>query len=144
MITEFTILEYKGFHLDGKTPYHYWVLKLSDELFFAGYDETEIKTTAKEGFASHIAKEQYALEYIGFIQNFFDENGKVRLENFGMVIPPLVGLSEAAEILGWDKRKISTYIKRNSFPEPLRKLASGPIWTYKQIEDYQKNLQNII
>lgn len=50
---------------------------------------------------------------------------------------PLVGVAEAAEILGWDKRKVSTYITRGSFPEPDQRLASGPIWTRKQIEDYR-------
>lgn len=52
-------------------------------------------------------------------------------------IPPLVGVSEAAEILGWDKRRVSTYINRGVFPEPIQRLASGPIWTKKQIEDYR-------
>lgn len=49
----------------------------------------------------------------------------------------LSGVSEAAQILGWDKRKISTYIQRGKFPEPLQRLASGPLWTRKQIEDYK-------
>lgn len=52
-------------------------------------------------------------------------------------IPQLVGLAEAAGILDWDKRKLATYISRGSFPEPIQRLASGPIWTAKQIEDYR-------
>ncbi|MEK4427607.1 hypothetical protein [Solibacillus sp. FSL K6-1523] len=143
MITEYTILEFKGLQLSG-TPYHYWVLKLSDNLFYAGYNENEIETATTVGWARSIAKEEYALEYIGFLQNFFDINGKRRLENVGMTIPPLVGLAEAADILGWDKRKVSTYIKRGSFPNPLKKLASGPIWTYKQIDDYKMEITKII
>lgn len=51
-------------------------------------------------------------------------------------IPPLVGLKEAADMLGWDKRKLSTYRKRGVFPEPIQTLYSGPIWTKKQVEDY--------
>ena len=54
-------------------------------------------------------------------------------------IPPLAGVAEAAEILGWDKRRVSTYISRGSFPEPLQRLASGPVWTYKQIEEYKES-----
>ena len=46
---------------------------------------------------------------------------------------PLVGLSEAAQMLGWDKRKLSTYIKRGKFIEPIQRLASGPVWTKGQI-----------
>ncbi|MEB8637783.1 hypothetical protein P4H32_29310 [Bacillus cereus] len=52
-------------------------------------------------------------------------------------IPKLVGVNEAAEILGWKKQKIVTYISRGVFPEPIQRLASGPIWTKKQIEDYR-------
>lgn len=58
---------------------------------------------------------------------------------------PLAGLAEAAEILDWDKRKVGTYMKRaeekgwpeGAFPKPMQRLASGPIWTYKQIEQYR-------
>ena len=35
------------------------------------------------------------------------------------VIPSVVGVAEAAEIMGWDKRRVVTYIDRGSFPEPL-------------------------
>ncbi|GAB7057361.1 hypothetical protein JCM16163A_41100 [Paenibacillus sp. YK5] len=52
-------------------------------------------------------------------------------------IPKLAGVNEAAEILGWKKQKIVTYISRGVFPEPIQRLASGPIWTKKQIEDYR-------
>lgn len=60
-------------------------------------------------------------------------------------VPPLAGLAEAAEILNWDKKKVGTYLKRarergwpaGSFPEPTQRLASGPIWTVTQIEEYR-------
>jgi SAM-dependent methyltransferase len=42
--------------------------------------------------------------------------------------PRLVGVAEAATILGWDKRRVATYIQRGSFPEPLASLASGRVW----------------
>jgi len=64
--------------------------------------------------------------------------------NIGKLIPPLVGLAEVAEILGWDRRKVATYIKRGNLPEPIQRLRSGPIWTRKQIEEYQRRLQNRI
>jgi len=51
----------------------------------------------------------------------------------------IVGYAEAADILGWDKRKIGTYLQRGVFPEPIQRLASGPIWTRRQIEDYKKS-----
>lgn len=52
-------------------------------------------------------------------------------------IPELVGVSECCVILGWKKQQVYEYRKRGVFPEPLQILASGPIWTRKQIEDYR-------
>jgi len=61
---------------------------------------------------------------------------------------PLAGVHEASEILGWDKRKISTYLKRSEekgfpfgmFPEPVQRLAGGPVWESKKIESYRDQL----
>jgi hypothetical protein len=44
------------------------------------------------------------------------------------VIPHLVGVAEAAEILGWDKRRVATYVQRGSFPQPVESLAGGRVW----------------
>ena len=52
------------------------------------------------------------------------------------VIPQVVGVAEAAEILGWDKRRVVTYIDRGSFPEPITALASGRIWLREDVETY--------
>lgn len=49
----------------------------------------------------------------------------------------LVGYAEAAEMLGWDKRRVGTYLQRGAFPKPIQRLSSGPIWTRKQIEDFR-------
>lgn len=52
------------------------------------------------------------------------------------VIPQIVGVAEAAEIMGWDKRRVVTYLDRSQFPEPLTSLASGRIWLREDIEAY--------
>lgn len=52
------------------------------------------------------------------------------------VVPQVVGVAEAAEIMGWDKRRVITYIDRGSFPEPLTALASGRIWLREDIERF--------
>jgi hypothetical protein len=54
------------------------------------------------------------------------------------VIPHLVGVAEAAEILGWDKRRVATYIQRGSFPEPVESLAGGRVWTVDDINDFAR------
>ena len=55
------------------------------------------------------------------------------------VVPAVAGVAEAAEIMGWDKRRVITYIDRGSFPEPIAALASGRIWLREDIEDYAEH-----
>src|SRR2546423_8408860 len=55
------------------------------------------------------------------------------------VVPELVGVAEAAAILGWDKRRVFTYISRGSFPEPVAMLASGRVWRRDDIEGYARS-----
>ena len=52
------------------------------------------------------------------------------------VVPSVVGVAEAAEIMGWDKRRVVTYIDRGSFPEPLTALASGRIWLREDVQAF--------
>ena len=52
------------------------------------------------------------------------------------VVPQIAGVAEAAEIMGWDKRRVVTYLDRGQFPEPLTSLASGRIWLREDIERY--------
>jgi hypothetical protein len=54
------------------------------------------------------------------------------------VVPAVVGVAEAAEIMGWDKRRVITYIDRGSFPEPITSLASGRIWLREDVEEYAR------
>ena len=54
------------------------------------------------------------------------------------VTPALAGVAEAAEIMGWDKRRVITYINRNAFPEPFASLASGRVWRREDVEAFAK------
>jgi len=54
------------------------------------------------------------------------------------VVPSLAGVAECAEIMGWDKRRVITYLNRGSFPEPLTALASGRIWRREEVEAYAR------
>jgi len=83
-----------------------------------------------------------ALKIIGFEEEkFVKEQGfdDIDYNDFKLVYSSstLVGLSEAAETLGWSKQQVSVYLQRGKFPDPLQRLASGPIWTLQQIEDYR-------
>ncbi|QUW68508.1 hypothetical protein KFQ04_28905 (plasmid) [Pseudomonas synxantha] len=58
---------------------------------------------------------------------------------------PLVGLKEFAEILGWDKARLSAKFSRQRdgkkvrplLPNPIQILASTPVWTLKQAKKYK-------
>ncbi|MEO8424562.1 MAG: hypothetical protein ABI595_11730 [Actinomycetota bacterium] len=52
------------------------------------------------------------------------------------LVPRIVGVAEAAEIMDWDKRRVVTYIDRAQFPEPLTSLASGRIWLREDVEAF--------
>jgi len=52
------------------------------------------------------------------------------------VVPRLVGIAEAAQIMGWDKRRVVTYIDRGHFPEPISWLAGGRVWLREDVESY--------
>lgn len=50
----------------------------------------------------------------------------------------LVGVAEAAEILGWDKRRVSVYHARGLLPTPLAVLRAGPVWRREDIEAFAR------
>jgi hypothetical protein len=52
------------------------------------------------------------------------------------VVPVLAGVAEAAQVMGWDKRRVITYIDRGRFPEPVQALASGRIWLRSDVEAF--------
>jgi hypothetical protein len=51
-------------------------------------------------------------------------------------VPLVAGVAEAAEVMGWDKRRVITYIDRGSFPQPIQSLASGRVWLRSDIESF--------
>ncbi|HYZ12080.1 MAG TPA: hypothetical protein VFA08_00525 [Actinomycetota bacterium] len=53
--------------------------------------------------------------------------------------PELVGVSEAAAILGWDRRRVVTYVDRGAFPAPLASLASGRVWRRDDVESFARD-----
>jgi hypothetical protein len=54
------------------------------------------------------------------------------------ILPALAGVSEAAAILGWDRRRVITYVDRGAFPEPLARLASGRVWRRDDVEAFAR------
>ena len=60
-----------------------------------------------------------------------------------MINIDLVGITEAAAMLGWPTTKLQTYRQRSKpgraggFPKPVAELAAGPVWLKSQIEEYK-------
>jgi hypothetical protein len=46
----------------------------------------------------------------------------------------VVGLAEIAELLDVSKDSVLNYTKRADFPEPLARLAAGPVWERRKVE----------
>ncbi len=57
-------------------------------------------------------------------------------------LPWLLGVAEAAKLLGWDKRRVITYIRRNSFPEPLQSLAGGRVWALDDVRTFRDHFRS--
>jgi hypothetical protein len=57
---------------------------------------------------------------------------------FVEVLPKLVGVAEAAGLMGWDKRRVATYVKRGTFPEPLAELAGGRVWAREDVVAFRE------
>lgn len=51
--------------------------------------------------------------------------------------PSVVGVTEVADILGWDRRKVGVYAHRGRLPTPIANLVSGRIWLRADIEAYK-------
>jgi hypothetical protein len=47
----------------------------------------------------------------------------------------LGGVAEVAAWLGWDRRRVATYLHRGKLPRPLTVLACGSIWSRRQFVD---------
>jgi hypothetical protein len=56
-------------------------------------------------------------------------------------IPAVVGVAEAAAILGWDKRRVATYVARGSFPAPLATLAGGRVWALDDVRSFAEEMR---
>jgi predicted DNA-binding transcriptional regulator AlpA len=46
----------------------------------------------------------------------------------------LVGFAEVVALLGVAERTAARYVQRSDFPEPLARLAAGPVWRRSDVE----------
>jgi hypothetical protein len=52
--------------------------------------------------------------------------------------PALVGVSEAARMLGVSKQRLAQIAGRPEFPDPMVTLASGPVWLTSGIRGFER------
>ena len=63
-------------------------------------------------------------------------------------LPKFLGIQEVAEVLGWHKAKVSTYLTRDKesgftkglIPQPVTYVGNRPLWTEEQIKKFKKTL----
>lgn len=68
-------------------------------------------------------------------------------------VPPLVGMAEAADILGFSKSNFNQHRKRydrpgedgsdSAFPQPVQVLRCGPIWRAADMEKWAKTFNKV-
>lgn len=51
-------------------------------------------------------------------------------------IPPLAGLAEIAALAGVSRSRASQLAAHPDFPEPVQRLAMGPVWTEADVEKF--------
>jgi hypothetical protein len=56
----------------------------------------------------------------------------------GVMSPELAGLAEIAELLDVTKNTAMKYSRRADFPQPIDRLASGPVWRRTSVERWAK------
>jgi hypothetical protein len=52
------------------------------------------------------------------------------------VVPPLVGLSEVADMFGISRQRVTQLRERVDFPDPVAVLRSGPVWTAPALQHF--------
>jgi len=52
------------------------------------------------------------------------------------VIPELVGVAEVADIIGVSRQRASKLAQQRNFPDPIARLASGPVWTRPSLNHF--------
>lgn len=51
----------------------------------------------------------------------------------------LLGVAEAAAMLGVDRSQIGRWRRAGRFPAPVLELAAGPLWWVEQIEEFERH-----
>lgn len=50
----------------------------------------------------------------------------------------LVGVAEIADMLGVTRTRVTQLAKTYGFPEPVARLAAGPVWQRRDIEEWAR------
>jgi prophage regulatory protein len=51
----------------------------------------------------------------------------------------LIGFKELPAVLGIGRSTAARYVKRADFPEPVERLASGPVWRREDVEAWGRD-----
>lgn len=59
----------------------------------------------------------------------------------GGEVPPLIGITELAEILGVSHQLVTVLVRAKGFPVPAAELNAGPVWTLSSVNRFIRRAQ---
>ena len=68
-----------------------------------------------------------------------NDSASATTTSLAVMSPELAGLAEIGEMLAVTKRSAWNYTQRDDFPEPVDRLASGPVWRRVDVEKWGKD-----
>lgn len=116
--------------------------ELSSEPHMKGFlrlTDEELEQIRRDVQAAHDPLE--LVQAVGALSGAYEELRTIRAWDQWCQKAPrdeLLGVAELAQLLGWDKAKVSTYVRRGKLPEPDYQLASGPVWRRQTIEQWRR------
>ena len=59
----------------------------------------------------------------------------------GSEVPPLIGITELADVLGVSHQLVTVLVRARGFPAPAAELNAGPVWTLSSVDRFIRRAQ---
>lgn len=103
------------------------------DLTLTAPDPTSAARQALEQVAQHPDSQRLALAGVEVLS---EREAQRRLHE--PALPELAGGREVADLLGVSKQRLHQLLARDDFPEPVVRLAAGPVWLVNSIHAFER------